>query len=47
MLRAQRRRSTTQTLVVDGTRELDRHDCADGTAAWFDVTGLVPATGPA
>jgi hypothetical protein len=41
VLRSQRRASSTQTLIVDGDRSLDRHVCDDGTEAWFDVTGLV------
>jgi hypothetical protein len=47
VLRSQRRASSTQTLVVDGGRSLDRHLCGDGTEAWFDVTGLVSTARPA
>lgn len=43
VLRAQRRTSATQTLVDDGDRSLDRHECTDGTEAWFDVSTLVHA----
>lgn len=43
VLRAARRTSRRQTLVtVDGT-SLDRHECDDGSEAWFDVTRLVRA----
>jgi hypothetical protein len=43
LLRADGRRSRAQTLVsVDGT-SLDRHQCDDGTEAWFDVSALVRA----
>lgn len=47
VLRSQRRASSTQTLIVDGDRSLDRHVCEDGTEAWFDVTGLVSTARPA
>ena len=41
VLRSQRRASRVQTLVVDGGRSFDRHECADGSEAWFDVTGMM------
>ena len=47
VLGSQRRASSTQMLIVDGDRSLDRHVCADGTEAWFDVTGLVSTARPA
>lgn len=47
VLRAQRRVSASQTLIVDGVRSLDRHVCEDGTEAWFDVSQLVSAARPA
>lgn len=43
VLRADRRTSRRQTLVaVDGS-SLDRHECEDGSEAWFDVSRLVRA----
>lgn len=32
------KKSDTQSLVSEGNRMLDRHDCEDGTKVWFDVT---------
>lgn len=43
VLRAGRRTSREQTLVVVDGRSLDRHVCDDGSEAWFDVTRLVRA----
>ena len=43
VLRAAGRVSREQTLVEADGRSLDRHVCDDGSEAWFDVSGLVPA----
>lgn len=43
-LRAQKRTSRRQQLVSRQGRSLDRHECDDGTEAWFDVSD-VPGTG--
>jgi len=41
VLRADRRTSRRQTLVTVDGRPLDRHECADGSEAWFDASRLV------
>jgi hypothetical protein len=43
VLRAAGRVSREQTLMEADGRSLDRHVCDDGSEAWFDVSGLVPA----
>lgn len=43
VLRAGRRTSRRQTLVVVDGSSLDRHECADGSEAWFDASRLVRA----
>ncbi len=45
LLRALGRRPRSQSLVPDGERRLDRHECDDGSEAWFDVTALDPEAG--
>ncbi|MBC2932060.1 DUF4919 domain-containing protein [Nocardioides sp. zg-1228] len=43
VLRADRRTSRQQSLLTVHGRSLDRHECDDGSEAWFDVSGLVRA----
>lgn len=41
VLRSLGRRPVSQELVGGAGRELDRIECADGSEAWFDASGLV------